>query len=228
LGETENIRIINCTRDNRLVDDHGKEVHPPKGWIFLPAGDAGLTRKVTAKKQYWKAVFRKGRRVMSKGVWAPVDIISNARAEIQVVRSTDQYKKRLDAGRRYREKKEEQYCVDFYLEIRRFLSFHERFRDMEEALAKAVTEHAVPVGSGTVARTEMIPIEERASRAVIAWMRHRTTAYDNMNIPGIKGMRRETRRLFAKRSSELLGRYRRGESPSGNCPLRSEIERLKG
>jgi len=46
----------------------------------------------------------------------------------------------------------------------------------------AVSQHATPVGSGTVARTERIPIQQRAESAVIAWMRHQTTAYDNMKI----------------------------------------------
>lgn len=54
--------------------------------------------------------------------------------------------------------------------------------------------HAVPVGSGTVARTQLIPLEQRAEAAVIAWMRHQTTAYDRMSIARIKGERREVRR----------------------------------
>jgi hypothetical protein len=50
-----------------------------------------------------------------------------------------------------------------------------------------VTDHATPVGSGTVARTKRIPVEQRAEAAVIAWMRHQTTGYDGMVIPRIKG-----------------------------------------
>ena len=38
-------------------------------------------------------------------------------------------------------------------------------------------------------------IEQRAKAAVIAWMRHRTTAYEQMAIPRAKGKRREVRRL---------------------------------
>jgi Fe-S cluster biosynthesis and repair protein YggX len=49
-------------------------------------------------------------------------------------------------------------------------------------MSKLVTAHATPVGSGTVARTERIPLEQRAESAVIAWMRHQTTAYDSMKI----------------------------------------------
>ncbi|MGL4370771.1 MAG: DUF2293 domain-containing protein, partial [Spirochaetota bacterium] len=78
-------------------------------------------------------------------------------------------------------------------------------------LAAAVTGHAAPVGSGTVARTERIPIQQRAESAVIAWLRHRTTAYDNMAIPRVKGKRREVRRLLAAHSRKLLEAYRKGE-----------------
>ena len=71
-----------------------------------------------------------------------------------------------------------------------------------------------------MARTERIPIEERAEAAVIAWMRHRTTGYDGMAIPRVKGKRREVRRMLARRSQELLGRYRRGEPIDEGCPLK--------
>ena len=80
-------------------------------------------------------------------------------------------------------------------------------------------EHATPVGSGTVARTKRIPVEERAEAAVIALMRHRTSAYDSMKIPRIKGKRREIRRILAHRSEELLARYQRGEVVGEGCPL---------
>ena len=59
-----------------------------------------------------------------------------------------------------------------------------------------------------------------AEAATIAWLRHHTTAYDSMQIPRVKGMRREVRRLLAAKSRELLDVYRRGRTvePS-RCPL---------
>jgi hypothetical protein len=86
-----------------------------------------------------------------------------------------------------------------------------------------VTAHATPVGSGTVARTERIPIERRAEAAVIAWMRHQTTAYDSMTIPRVKGKRREVRRMLAARSKELLARYRCGDGAAASCPLAAAL-----
>jgi hypothetical protein len=90
-------------------------------------------------------------------------------------------------------------------------------------MARAITDHATPVGSGTVARTKRIPVEERAEAAVIAWMRHQTTGYDGMMIPRIKGKRREVRRVLAQRSKELLERYRRGELALERCPLKKAL-----
>ena len=76
-------------------------------------------------------------------------------------------------------------------------------------LARLVAEHATPVGSGTVARTQRIPVAERAEAAVIAWMRHQTTAYDAMKIERVAGRRREVRRELAQISRVLLDLHRR-------------------
>ena len=54
-------------------------------------------------------------------------------------------------------------------------------------------------------------------------MRHRTTGYDGMVIPRVKGERREVRRMLAQRSKELLARYRRGEPVGEECPLKMAL-----
>ena len=99
--------------------------------------------------------------------------------------------------------------------------------DLAHRLARAVADHATPVGSGTVARTKRIPVEERAEAAVIAWMRHQTTAYESMKIARIKGKRREVRRMLAQRSKELLSRYRRGEPVGEECSLEKALNDTK-
>jgi predicted component of type VI protein secretion system len=78
---------------------------------------------------------------------------------------------------------------------------------------------ATPVGSGTVARTERIPLEDRARSAVIAWMRHQTTGYDHMTIARVKGRRRQVRRELASQSTRLLQLYRDGDDIPPSCPL---------
>ena len=122
-----------------------------------------------------------------------------------------------------REKAQTEYVADFLAAVVKFLNFDPSHADLARQLAKAVTEHATPVGSGTVARTKRIALEGRAEAAVIAWMRHQTTAYDSMQIPRAKGSRREVRRMLAQRSKELLSKYRQGHSPSAECPLRQAL-----
>jgi hypothetical protein len=197
----------------------------PAGWALLPPGDAGLTRRVKAAGDYWVVREKVGRRMFSRGVWASATTIERLRAELEAERSTEDYARKQGAALRRREATQERYVADFHGAVMGFLAFHEAHADLADRLARAVTAHATPVGSGTVARTERIPIERRAEAAVIAWMRHQTTGYDGMAIPRVKGKRREVRRLLARRSGELLQRYRQGPEIPGACPLREALTR---
>ena len=199
----------------------GQILSVPIGWALLPPGDAGLTRRVKAAGDHWVVQEKVGRRLFSRGVWAASATIDRIRAELNAERSTEGYAKRQEAASRRREAAQAEYVEDFHGAVVTFLAFHPGHADLADRLAHAVTEHATPVGSGTVARTKRIPVEQRAEAAVIAWMRHRTTGYDGMVIPRVKGKRREVRRILARRSQELLQRYRRGEPVEGDCPLRA-------
>lgn len=219
----KDVKIVRPGKGTVLIDENGEEITPPDGWTFLPAGDAGVTRKVTAKGVFWRVQIQKGRRKISKGVWAPAKTIASAQKEVKAIRSTPEYAKRIECSRRRRDFKQAKYEEEFCEEVCRFLAFSPRYSGMEKKMAEAITSHAVPVGSGTVARTAMIPIGERASRAVIAWMRHQTTAYESMTIPRVKGRRREVRRILASRSVELLEDYRNGKETSKSCPLKKAL-----
>ncbi len=210
---------------NSVRSADGKVLTAPEGWVLLPAGDAALTRRVKAACQHWIVQEKKGRKVFSKGVWAPAATIDKIRAELEAERSTEGYAKRKDADARRRDKAQAEYVEDFYGSVVAFLAFHPAYADFAGRLARAVADHATPVGTGTVARTKRIPVEQRAEAAVIAWLRHQTTGYDSMPIPRIKGKRREVRRMLAQRSKELLGRYRRGEPVGEDCPLKKALVR---
>lgn len=220
-------RVVKPGAGNTLVSESGEQLTPPTGWAFLPAGDAGLTRKVTAAGKFWRVQAQMGRRIISKGIWAPGTIVAEAQQELETLRATDAYTKKLAGARRRREDKQTEYEQEFYQEIRAFLAFAPRYEGMERTMAKAVTVHAIPVGSGTVARTTMIPIEARAAKAVIAWMRHQTTVYDSMRIARIKGERREVRRMLAQRSVELLQNYRQGRECVRDCLLQQALEQIR-
>ncbi|MEZ6107919.1 MAG: DUF2293 domain-containing protein [Pirellulaceae bacterium] len=211
-------------RSVRAAD--GRVLRVPKGWELLPPGDAGLTRRVKQAGDHWVVQEKRGRRTFSRGVWAPAATIARLRDELVAERSTDAYAKRQLASERRREKVQANYVDDFYGAVVAFLDFHPTYEVLAEQLARAVTAHATPVGSGTVARTQRIPIERRAEAAVIAWMRHQTTSYDDMVIPRVKGRRREVRSMLAGRSHQLLEDYRRGRSPSPRCPLAKALRDL--
>ncbi len=201
----------------------GRILTAPEGWVLLPPGDAALTRRVKEAGEHWVVQEMKGRKTFSRGVWAPAATIERIRAELEAERSTEGYAKKKEADARRRDKAQAAYVEDFFGAVVSFLAFHDRYRDLAHRLARAVTDHATPVGSGTVGRTRRIPIEKRAEAAVIAWMRHQTTGYDGMVIPRVKGKRREVRRMFARRSHELLARYRRGEPVGEDCPLKRAL-----
>jgi hypothetical protein len=195
----------------------------PEGWVLLPPGDAALTRRVKAAGEHWVVQEQKGRKVFSRGAWAPAATVERIRAELAAERSTEGFARRKAADARRRAQAQAEYVEDFCAAVLAFLAFHPNHTDLAERLARAVADHATPVGSGTVARTQRIPVARRAEAAVIAWLRHQTTAYDTLAIPRVKGKRREVRRLLARRSQELLDRYRRGGAVSEGCPLQKAL-----
>jgi hypothetical protein len=208
---------------NTVRTADGTVLTAPEGWVLLPPGDAALTRRVKAAGDHWVVQEKKGRKTFSRGVWAPAATIDRIRAELQTERATEGYAKRKEADARRRDQAQAEYVEDFFGAVVAFLGFHPNHAELADRLARAVTDHATPVGSGTVARTKRIPVEQRAEAAVIAWMRHQTTGYDGMAIPRIKGKRREVRRMLARRSQEMLHRYRRGEPVPEGCPLRKAL-----
>jgi hypothetical protein len=205
--------------EHSVRSSDGKVLTPPKDWKLLAPGDPALTRRVKLAGPHWIVQEKKGRKIFSKGIWAQASTIESIRQDLEQERSTESYAKKRQGAAIRREVKQATYVDDFLQTVLDYLKFHPKHSVFAEKLAKAVTAHATPVGSGTVARTERIPIERRAEAAVIAWMRHQTSAYDQMKIPRVKGMRREVRRMLAQRSKELLDQYRQGVNSSELCPL---------
>jgi hypothetical protein len=212
LAPTSNARVF-------LAPD-GSKLTAPDGWSCLPPGDAGLTRRVKALGPSWAIIEKRGRKAFSKGLWAPREHIETAKAALEQERSTPAYAKKRAAASARREHEQAVYVVSFETEVLQFLRFAPRFEPLGRAIARLVTTHATPVGSGTVARTERISIERRAESAVIAWMRHQTTAYDSMSIPRVAGKRREVRRELATISRAILDLHRRDAAHAvAACPL---------
>ncbi|MGL4992618.1 MAG: DUF2293 domain-containing protein [Bacteroidales bacterium] len=207
-----------------FVNESGESFSPPSDWAFLPAGDAAITRRVTKEGNFWKICYRKGRRVYTKGVWSESLVIKQAIHDVKSLREDEGYQRKLEYSRASRARAEDRYVGEFTQAILVHLNFHINFSDMALKMSKLIADHATPVGSGSVARTKMIPLEQRAAKAVNAWMRHKTTEYDNMQIKRVKGARREVRRSLAKTSNAILLNYRQGVAPSNDCPLWNALQ----
>jgi len=218
MTETLTLAPTSDPRSFRAPD--GTLLSPPAGWDCLPPGDAGMTRRVKQAGPSWVVVEKRGRKLFSQGLWAPAANIEAARAALAAERSTVAYAKRREGDAARRERAQADYVREFSMELLGWLRFAPRWQALAELLAARVTEHATPVGSGTVARTERIPVARRAEAAVIAWMRHQTTAYDRMAIPRVKGKRREVRGELAEVSRAILDLHRVDRAhAAAACPL---------
>jgi hypothetical protein len=202
----------------------GQVVRLSDEWILVPPGDPGLTRRLKAAGPTWTVQEKVGRRTFSRGVWAQRHTVDRIRADLAAERATPEYAKKQAAAAVRREREQGEYVGEFRRAVLAFLAFHPRYSHLAGKLAEAVTTHATPVGSGTVARTERIPVAQRAEAAVIAWMRHQTTAYDHMRIERVRGKRREVRRMLAQQSTALLQNYRAGRDMNPtSCPLQRAL-----
>jgi len=210
-----------------VLSAEGYILSVPANWILLPPGDAALSRRIKQDGPTWTMIEVKGRKRFSRGIWAPAARIESLRAELINERQDPSYQRKLDSGRKRRAAEQEIYAEDFRGAVLACLDFHPIHADKAETMSSLIADHAVPVGSGTVARTERIPIDQRAAAAIIAWMRHQTTGYDRMHIPLVKGQRREVRRMLAQRSIQLLKLYRQGHAiDEAICPLAQALKKL--
>ena len=91
---------------------------------------------------------------------------------------------KVEGSRRRSHEKGQAEYIEYFLGA--VPAFHPNHADLAEGLARAVTNHVKPVGSGTIARTDLIPVDQRADAAVIAWMLKTTTGYDGMVILRVK------------------------------------------
>lgn len=222
INKTLTVRSAPLPNQHCVFTEKGEKLPIPEGWSCLKPGDAAITRTLKSLGPSWTAQRKKGRKTFSDGVWAPTANIKKAQEMVAEKRATPAYEKTRASALKYRAKKQADYEISFTKAITNWLHFHPDHKELAEQLAIAISNHATPVGSGTVARTQLIPIEQRAEAAVIAWMRHKTTGYDNMIIARTKGRRREVRRELAQKSRQLLKPYRDG-SPVSPCLLSAAL-----
>jgi hypothetical protein len=101
-------------KSNTVRAADGTILTAPDGWALLPPGDAALTRRVKAAGQHWVVQEKKGRKLFSRGVWAPAATIERICAELEAERCTENYAKRKEADARRRDKAQAEYVEDFF------------------------------------------------------------------------------------------------------------------
>jgi hypothetical protein len=223
---TETRSFLITKSDDRLKDKMGQVFSVPTGWKNLPAGDASVTRKVKFLGPTWTVQEKKGRKAFSHGVWAAKEQIEEAITLVEAQRADPKHLKKLAQVKVRREKNETVFGEDFQQAIMQFLNFDQKYHLLVEQLSTLVKEHAAPVGSGTVARSSSVTLEDKAALAVMAWMRHQTSAYDSTSVARVKGARRELRRLIACQSERILAKYRSGDNVDFEvCPLYRALHR---
>ena len=150
--------------------------------IFLPSGDAALTRRAKQASQLSAVVVRWSRsrkRYERQGILAEEAAIEQA--EEQCLADEDVRLRRRDRDRERRAKEDVEFQARMAGEIRRL------FPGCPKKRATAIAEHAALRGSGRVGRSAAArALDERAiTLAVVASVRHEDTEYDRLLMSGI-------------------------------------------
>lgn len=156
------------------------DIEAPRGWEFLPAGDAFVTREVKRRGPCWVVVRAREGYTQTLGLLAPRTSIQAARAEAEET-AADREATR-ERSRLRREDQQRAYARQFAEAVLRFLGFAPRYRVMAEEIAQGAAERATAVGSGRVGRTAKLSLEAKAELAARAYIRHRHTSYEERLI----------------------------------------------
>ena len=149
----EDIKVWRTNRPRDFLCD-GKSVTVPESWVFVPSGDPGLTRRLKSTAECWSVVHKRKNRIESLGIWCDGTVVEKVKADLTEERSNPVYLRKLELARQARIAKQDAYVVEFRQAVVDFLNFAPCYEELAWDLADAVTDQAVPVGSGTVARTE--------------------------------------------------------------------------
>jgi hypothetical protein len=173
--------------------------------VYLPAGDAALTRRAKAASRLAAVVVRFSRarkRYERQGVLVEEDALAAAERQCLADEEARARRRARDAERRAGE--DIQLQAAFAAEIARM------FPGCPTERAEAIARHAALRGSGRVGRSAAGRAAEphAAELAVIASIRHRETDYDALLMSGVD--RAEARDRVRADVDAVLERWRRG------------------
>ncbi|WP_308805556.1 DUF2293 domain-containing protein [Acrocarpospora pleiomorpha] len=167
--------------------------------VFLPAGDAALSRRAK-KESVLSAVVvefnRRRKRYERRGILVEDEAL--ARAEEQCLADEEVRLRRRERDRVRREAGDVEFQAALAAEIRRL------FPGCPDERAQAIAVHAGLRGSGRVGRTAAARVldEQAVTLAVVASVRHLDTDYDHLLMAGVP--RREARDRIRDRIDQVL------------------------
>ncbi len=171
--------------------------------VFLPAGDAALTRRASKYSPLRAVVVewsRTRKRYERQGILVAEEAIERAEKECLGDEEVRMRQRIRNAGRR--EVLDARYVERFASEIRR------RYPSAPAGLEETIAAHACRKYSGRVGRSaaakELDP--EMIDLAVIAYVRHQQTNYDQLLMSGYE--RGEARSAVRDRIDEIRDRWR--------------------
>ena len=149
--------------------------------VYLPSGDAALTRRASKYSPLWAVVVRFSRarkRYERQGVLVSEAALDQAEAECLADSEVRALRREQDAKRRAEQ--DQNLVADMAREMSRL------FPGCPPAEARTIAAHTARRGSGRVGRTAAgRSLEEDAlTLAVIAYIRHRHTRYDQLLMRG--------------------------------------------
>ncbi|MDE1822524.1 MAG: DUF2293 domain-containing protein [Euryarchaeota archaeon] len=151
------------------------EVEVPKGWVFLPSGDAFVTRQ-TKMGLHWVLLKRRKGYTATLGILCPEESVQQAKAKAAQTQGAREAQR--ETGKRSRARAEERYRTQLEQAILSFLAFAPKHEPLAREIARGAVSQATPVGSGRVGRTKKLALEERAELAARAYIRHKHTDYE--------------------------------------------------
>ena len=181
--------------------------------VFLPAGDAALTRRARKHSRLSAVVLKWSRarkRYERQGLLVEEGALEQAEQECTADAATREARRVRAAERRA--ELDDEYIVRFAARVREFYPHCPRGRE------KQIAEHACRKYSGRVGRSAAAKaLDERAVRlAVLAHIRHTETEYDELLVRG--WVRQEARAHIDDQVSAVLREWSQGNLEK--CPVR--------
>lgn len=171
--------------------------------VFLPSGDAALSRRSRKHSKLWAVVVkfsRARRRYERQGLLVEEEAVDQAEKECAADQDVREARREYDAERRLEQ--------DKILAERMRARLMEMFPGCKEKDATAVARHTSQRSSGRVGRSEAGRNldEEALTLAAVAFVRHRYTNYDELLM---RGLPRSLARSYVRdKIEDVLSRWR--------------------